>query len=96
MTGGDAEDEHWRRPDPDAADGGSADPQQYAGPPTAPPPPADWRPPTAAVPAQPRRLPVLDDQAIDREEQRAEYVTYAIGVGAGVIVLVIALVRHLS
>ncbi|MDR7280613.1 translation initiation factor 2 [Catenuloplanes atrovinosus] len=84
-----APDDHspWRDvsgPPPSAAETG------YTGPPPQQPPPPGWRPPMLRPSPPPRRLPRQDAAAIDEAESRARGLSYGVGIGA-LVVMVIAL-----
>lgn len=76
-----------------------ADPDKayaYPGPPTAPTPDPAWRPPQYdAVPA-PRELPAIDHAVVDEAERRAARLTYAVGLAALAILLIVAVTRLLD
>jgi hypothetical protein len=74
----------WRNP---AASGA------YPGPPAAPSPDPAWRPERHDPVPAPRRLPQLDDAAVDEAERRAARVTYAVGLAALAIVFVLLMYR---
>lgn len=61
----------------------------YAGPPPSLPPDRDWRPEVVVLPAPPRRLPGQDHPALDAAELRARQVTYGVGAGAGLVILIV-------
>ncbi|MFG2099261.1 hypothetical protein ACGFJ5_01535 [Micromonospora echinaurantiaca] len=95
-------DDQWRRPDagaegsptqPPATPSGPAHPPPtaagYAGPPPTVPPPAGWRPPVHLQPPPPRPLPPQDMVGLDAAEQRAQRVTWGVGVVAGVVLVVL-------
>ncbi|HEX5595034.1 MAG TPA: translation initiation factor 2 [Micromonosporaceae bacterium] len=94
---GTTDDDFWRRPDPAelpseaAAAAGRADAEapSYPGPPVAPAPRPGWRPPMVVQPPPPRQLPAQDLDRLDAEERGARTVTYAIGIAAGVVLLVV-------
>ncbi len=87
-------DEQWRRPAPGAgeADGKPAA-AAYPGPPAAIPPPPGWHPEPAQRFAPPRRLPELDDDAIDLDEDRADRFTNVLGIVAGVVLILVACIQ---
>jgi hypothetical protein len=95
MSGGD--DLQWRRPvggDPMAdryAEPGLDAPAvpEYAGPPRATPPPADWRPRTLIQVPAPRVLPEQNLSGLDAEEKTARTTTYGVGMIAGAVLLVV-------
>lgn len=72
-------------PEPDA--------HVYPGPPTAGPPSPHWHPPLQPVVAAARRLPAVDDDAMDTAERDAARITYAIGLAALTVLMVIACSR---
>ncbi|WP_162908199.1 hypothetical protein [Allorhizocola rhizosphaerae] len=78
----------WRRPEP-----GPPPPDRYGGPPAPTPPPADFHVVAEEPTAPPRTLPALDDDAIDTAEQRAARLTYALGLTALSIMVLIACSR---
>ncbi|GAA1361850.1 translation initiation factor 2 [Catellatospora chokoriensis] len=87
-------DDQWRRPAPSA---GGADAEHaaaaYPGPPPAVPPPPGWHPEVTPRTVVPRRLPELDHDAIDLAEERADRFTNALGIAAGVVLILIACVQ---
>ncbi|WDZ86681.1 translation initiation factor 2 [Micromonospora cathayae] len=90
-----SDDDYWRRPPPGespppvAPRPPAAPASGYTGPPPSTAPPPDWRPPVHVQPAPPRRLPAQDADALDAAEQRAQRVTYGIGILAGAVLLVV-------
>ena len=74
----------WRRPE---AYGEQE--EAYSGPPAAEPAAPGWRPEPQESAPLPRRLPVIDDDAVDAAEREAARLTYAVGLIALVILLVI-------
>jgi hypothetical protein len=83
----------WRRPTlgaetPVAAAG-------YAGPPAGAPARPDWRLPHDEPVTAPRPLPRVDHDAIDDAEYRARWVTYATGLTALSVLLVMGCSRVL-
>jgi hypothetical protein len=84
-----APDDHspWRDvsgPPPSAAETG------YTGPPPQTPPTPGWRPPVLRPSPPPRHLPGQDLGALDAAESRARGLSYGVGIGA-LVVMVIAL-----
>jgi len=61
---------------------------EYPGPPAAPAADPAWRPSQHNPIPAPRQLPELDNAAIDEAERRAARLTYAVGLAALAIVLV--------
>jgi hypothetical protein len=74
----------WRNP---------TGPGAYPGPPVVPAPDPAWRPERHDPVAAPRRLPHLDDDAVNQEERMAARTTYAVGLAALAIVLVLIIAR---
>lgn len=85
------EDAGWRRPDP--VTDRVLRPAAYSGPPAAAPPPAGWQPPLQEPVASPRELPALDHDAIDLAERSAAHFTYALGLAALAVVVLMACSR---
>ena len=68
----------------------------YQGPPPNDPPPPGWRIETVVLPAEPRRMPAQDREAIDAAEQRARLVTHwaaLLSVAAMFAVVIAGIVR---
>lgn len=61
----------------------------YSGPPAGEPAAPDWRPEPHESAPLPRRLPVIDDDAVDAAEREAAHLTYTTGVFALVSLLVL-------
>jgi hypothetical protein len=57
------------------------------------PPEPGWRPAVQRHPAPPRRLPDIDHEAVDLAEVRADRFTNALGIAAGVILIIVACVQ---
>jgi hypothetical protein len=94
MNGGTTDDDIWKRPGPpsqtpDTGDGTA----RYAGPPSTTPPAPGWRPPLIARSAPARRLPIVDDVGIDEAESSARRFTYGLGLMAGAILMVVAVIH---
>jgi hypothetical protein len=75
----------WRRPEACVEHDGA-----YSGPPAGQPAAPDWRPEAQESAPLPRRLPVVDDDAVDTAEREAARFTYAIGLTAVSVLLVLA------
>lgn len=87
-------DEQWRRPAPDTGEpGDERAASAYPGPPAAIPPPPGWHPELAPRTTPPRRLPVLDDDEVDLDEDRADRFTNLLGIAAGVVLILVACIQ---
>jgi hypothetical protein len=64
----------------------------YQGPPPMVAPPAGWRPTVEYEVQPPRPLPPQDHAAIDAEERRARTVSYAVAIGMGGVLILMAFV----
>jgi hypothetical protein len=80
----------WRRPELSAEQEWS-----YEGPPVGEPAEPGWHPELQESAPLPRKLPVIDDDAVDAAEREAARVTYAVGVIAVVMLLVLVCWRIL-
>ncbi|MEV0454626.1 hypothetical protein [Catellatospora methionotrophica] len=87
-------DDQWRRPTPSDS-GADADRAEaaYPGPPPAVQPPPGWHPAVAPRTVAPRPLPALDHDAIDLAEERADRFTNALGIAAGIVLILVACVQ---
>lgn len=74
----------WRRPEACVEHE-----EAYSGPPVGDPAVPGWRPEPQESAPLPRRLPVIDDDAVDAAEREAARLTHVIGVIAVVMLLVI-------
>jgi hypothetical protein len=74
----------WRRPDPSIERNGA-----YDGPPIGEPAAADWHPEQNESAPLPRKLPVIDNDAVDAAEREATRFTHAIGVIAVFTLLIL-------
>lgn len=80
----------WRRPDPSAGRS-----EAYGGPPAAEPAEPGWQPQRQESAPLPRRLPAVDDDAVDAAERGATRLTHAIGLIAVITLLMLVLWRVL-
>jgi len=81
----------WRRPSPGAQ--APAPPVGYSGPPAGAPADPAWQPTSEEQVSAPRSLPPVDHDAIDTSEYQARWVTYAAGLSAVAVLIVMACAR---
>jgi len=74
----------WRRPEPSAERN-----EAYFGPPTGEPALPSWHPEAKESAPPPRRLPVIDNDAVDAAEREAARFTHTIGLIAVIMLLVL-------
>lgn len=79
----------WSRPGGDE----EPPPEAYPGPPQTVPADPDWQVPVTETTAPPRPLPAVDHEALDLAEDNAAKVTYAVGLAALGLLVIIAVFR---